>query len=207
MRKKIRICLLILLQCAILLFLSSCSGSAATVEDVNVEFWYSNDGGVTYFQGDGYHRGWGESFFMKLRVQVHTDSNKATFPTISLYIGDSDNISAYIIGGAVVTPRIYYSYIKYDFTARAVKNNDKFTELFVEFIPHRPGIIEMEVEITHNDNRLDEFKKKHTLDFLCICESIDRNLDGVFDNWNPEDLNKERQSCVCEKDCGYCFPK
>ena len=205
MKKKISRLLSICILIGVVLLTSSCS-RAVIVEDVVVEFWYSNDGGLTYFQGDGYHRGWEYSFYMKLRVQVHTDSNRAVFPTVSLHIGDSDNISAYIIGGPVVNPRRGLSSIIYDFSSRAVMNNNNFTELFVEFIPHRPGTIRMEVEFELDGNRLDEFKTYHSLRFLCFCGSISRNSDGRFNGIEPEILRQmaiEFCSCV-EPNCSFC---
>ena len=200
-RNMIIICLL-----GFMLFpLSSCSRTV-TIEDIDVEFWLSNDGGLTYFQGDGYHRGWGYSFFLKLRVRAHSDSNRAVFPVVSLHIGDSDNISAFIIGGPVVHPTPSLGRIIYEFNTRAVRDNDNFTELIVEFIPHRPDIVRMEVHFEFNDERLDDFRTYYGLNFLCICASIARNRSGRFDDFSSEALDLLRAGCNCAREnCAYCF--
>jgi hypothetical protein len=187
------------------IIIASCDRTI-TVEDVIVEFWFSNDGGVTYFQGDGYHRGWGSSFFMKLEVQVHTNSKRTVFPTVSLQIGNSNNISSHIIGGSTVNTREGTFGTVYDFTTPAVKNNDNFSELFVEFIPDRPGDIEIYVEFELDGIILEEFKIDYGIKFLCRCESIIKNTFGDYSGYDEEELDSLRLECNCSnKDCEYCF--
>jgi len=206
MRKILFKLLQILILISLILSWTACKNKPITVDDVIVEFWFSNDGGETYFQGDGYHRGWDSSFYMKVRIQVHTDSDKATFPTVSLHIGDSENITAYIIGGPVVNPRRGLSSIIYDFNTRAIKYNDNFTELFVEFIPHKPGPIEMEIEFEFNGKVLDNFKVKHGINFMCLCEQIERDIFGEYQDYDKDIFDEYRRlNCNCEiKDCKYC---
>jgi hypothetical protein len=176
-----------------------------TIESVVVEFWYSNDGGETYFQGDGYHSGWDSSFFMKLRVQVHTDSNKPIFPSVTLQIGEIDNITSRIIGGPNVNPTSYQSYTIYKFETRAVNNNDNFTELFVEFIPHRPETIRMEVKFYHDGDELTDFVTHGGLNFMCMCEQLSRDIFGKYSDWSSFSLEVERLYCNCAKEyCEYC---
>jgi len=120
----------------------------------------SSDGGQTYTQGVFEHPGFG-SVYMKLRVQVHTNRNRASFHSVTLSIGQSENIDARIIGGPPVNPRRILNDTLYDFTARGARDNDGFTDLFIEFISYGEGRIEMIVEF---DNTVpDAYDRRHTV--------------------------------------------
>ena len=159
MGRKIRTCLLILISCVSVVFLSSCSGTPE-IEDVIIEFWMSSDGGVTYSQNVFEHPGFG-SVYMKLRVQIHTNRNRASFHAVTLSIGQSENIDARIIGGPPVNPRRVLADTLYDFTARGISNNDGYTDLFVEFLSFGEGRIEMIVEF--DSSVPDAYNRRHTV--------------------------------------------
>ena len=96
MSRKIKIYFLAFLFCLAVFPLSSCSRTP-DVEDIIVEFWTSSDGGQTYQKDVFEHPGFG-SIFLILKIQIHTDRNRASFHTATLSIGESENIDARIIG-------------------------------------------------------------------------------------------------------------
>ena len=176
------VCIIIVLVINYFHPLASLFDRTANIEDVTIEFWISGDGGYSYFQGHGYFRGWDTSVYMQLRIKIDTDNRRAIFPSVTFYIYDSENVDAYIIGGAVVNPRHLISRMAYDFTTRAVINNDNFTELIVEFIPRRKGTIRMYVKF--DESVPDMFNRPHAISFFergcdcAYCEPLNRT-------WNP----------------------
>ena len=159
MKKRIWVFFLTFIILVSTLSLTSCSGTPE-IEDIIVEFWMSSDGGETYSQGVFEHPGFG-SVFLKLRIQIHTNKTKASFHNVTLSIGESENIDARIIGGPPVNPRSVLSDTLYDFTTRGVKDNDGYTELFVEFLSYGEGRIEMLVEF--DSSVPDGYNRKHTV--------------------------------------------
>jgi len=159
MKKRIQFLFLIFIILINILCFISCSRNPE-IEDIIVEFWMSSDGGETYSQGVFEHPGFG-SVFLKLRVQIHTNKKKASFHNVTLSIGESENIDARIIGGPPVNPRSVLSDTLYDFTTRGVKDNDSYTELFVEFLSYGEGRIEMLVEFDRSVP--DGYNRKHTV--------------------------------------------
>ena len=130
--------------------------------DVYAEFWVSNDNGKTYVNGDFFELPEpGNPVHLKLRIQAHTNKNKAIYPQVSLSISDSEHIDARIVGGPTITPRgVLSANIIYDFTIRAEKNNKEFFEVYMEFMPHSEDKIDIYWEI---DGVSDNYNRKGTL--------------------------------------------
>ena len=160
MKKKICNCFLLLILITIISTLSGCKETEIT--DVNVEFWMSIDNGETYSTVIFEFPEPGNPICLKLRIQIQTNKKKEIFPQVTLFISNSEHVEAHILGGPSIMPRLLLStYTIYDFTARGVKDNDQFTEVYVEFIPYEEEKIEIYVEF--DDSVPDAYSRKGTL--------------------------------------------
>ena len=94
MKNRVLRYLLAFLLVSFIIPLSSCSREV-TVENVEIEFWVSGDGGETYTQGDFIFRGWYTPVYMMLRVKIDTDGRRATFPSVTFIIYNSETIDVW----------------------------------------------------------------------------------------------------------------
>ena len=147
MNREIVRLLSVLLSAIFILSLISCGSSRPNIENAIVEFWMSNDGGVTWTQRTFEQPAFG-SIYLKVRIKVSTNRNRSSTHTVSLRINNSENINSRIIGGPVVNPRSILTAQIYEFTVRGTRNNEDFTELYVEFMSLGEGIKRMYLEFT-----------------------------------------------------------
>jgi len=164
MFKLIVRCSSVLLAIAIVLTLSSCKGEKVEIENIKVEFWMSNDGGKNYSQYVFEQPAFGH-VYLKVRIQIETNSKKASFYPVTLYVGYSEHILAYVIGGTTVEHRNTISIQAYDFYARGVENNDGYTELFIEFMSLGEGDGQLQVEFDKSVQH-DNYNYIHPIKFV-----------------------------------------
>ena len=162
MRKKIiRYFSAMVLLLALLLSLTSCG--SARIENIIVEFWMSNDGGVTWTQRT-FEQPAFQSICLKVRVRVSANRNRASTHAVTLRIDDSEHITSRVIGGPYVNPRSTVSAQFYDFIVRGVRDNEYFTELYVEFMSRGEGTKHMHLEFIDLDTNV--YDRIHTLNIV-----------------------------------------
>jgi hypothetical protein len=83
---------------------------------------------------------------------------------VTLTLPDIDAIDAYIVGGPVVYPRKGVSNVSYDFMTRAIKDNQQFSELIIEFIPY--CAVEFKVSVIFDDSIAPEYNTSLSINVL-----------------------------------------